>query len=133
MRRMLDPKTIGGGGGGSSAIHAYRLIEKSSFWYISYTSKDYDQFKIGKMMDAPTDFLSNDEYNELLSIGTHTAGGIIKDSGYDHIVISFRIDRKEGLGYYECTFSGYRLQDNSQTSMSYKIRSASSIKVVKLF
>lgn len=138
MRRMLDKKELeelggGGGGGGGSASHAYRIIENSSFWYISYTSKDYGQFEIGKMMDAPTDILSNDEYKELLSIGTHNAGGIIKDSGYDHIVIWFRIDRKEEAGYYGCTFSGYRLQDNTQSFMEHKLRSASSIKVVKLF
>ena len=135
MRRMLDPKTIEAGGGGSTAParHAYRIIEEDSLWYISYTSKDYNQFKIGKMTDAPQDILSNDEYQELLSIGTHNAGGIFKDSGYDHLVNWLRIDSKKELGYYDCTIGVYRLQTNTKAFMSHRISSPTKMKIVKLF
>ena len=134
MRRMLDPKTLGGGGGsGGTPRHAYRIVEKNSLWYISYTSKDYNQFKVGKMTDAPLDILSNDEYQELLSLGTHNAGGIIKDSGYDHLVNWLKINSKKELGYYDCTCGGYRLHTNTRVNMSYKISSASTMKIVKLF
>ena len=134
MRRMLDPKTLGGGGGsGGTPRHAYRIIKGNSLWYISNTRKDYDQFKIGKMTDATQDILSNDEYQELLSIGTHNAGGIIDDSGEKNLVNWLRIDSKNELGYYECTCGAYRLQTNTIVTMSYKIKSASIIKIVKLF
>ena len=133
MRRMLEPNAIGGGGSGGTPRHAYRIIKNNSLWHISYTRKDYDQFKIGKMTNAPQDILSNDEYQELLSIGTHNAGGIIEDSGYSHLVNWLRIDRKNELGYYECTCGAYQLQTNTIVTISYKINSASTIKIVKLF
>ena len=134
MRRMLDPKTLGGGGGsGGTPRHAYRIISQNSLWYISYTSKDYNQFKIGKMTDVPLDILSNDEYQELLSIGTHNAGGTIKDSEYDYIVNWLRIDSKKELGYYDCTLGAYRLQANTRVYISYKISSPTTMKIVKLF
>ena len=84
MRRMLDPKTIGGGGGGS-ARHAYRIVVDNYCWFLSFTAKDYG-YEIGKKTNIPNDFYTNDNYKDLLSDGYHPAGGYYKGDSLDLIV-----------------------------------------------
>lgn len=80
MRRMLDPKTIGGGGG--SARHAYRIVFDDYCWFLSFTEKDYG-YQIGQKTNIPKDFYTNDIYKDLLSNGYHPAGGYYNGNNTD--------------------------------------------------
>ena len=77
MRRMLDPKEVGGGGGSTApARHVYDIVVNGSCTYTVYTTKDFN-FPIGKEQII-SDFATNDEYKELRAIGTYPATGYIE-------------------------------------------------------
>ena len=72
MRRMLDPKTIGGS---TPARHGYRILVKGNFYYLAYTKKDYPL--VGNSIDV-NDFKTNPYYKELRENGDYPAGGYYK-------------------------------------------------------
>lgn len=67
MRRMLDPKEVGGG------RHGYRVLVKNSFYYLIYTSKDYD-LEVGLETNIPN-FYDNEDYKDLRTSGSYPVGG----------------------------------------------------------
>ena len=72
----------GGGGTGGSARHVYSILIGSSaqhpetMHYEVYTDKNYDDFPIGSKTNIGFDFMTNDKYKELRSIGCHPVSGV---------------------------------------------------------
>lgn len=72
-------KELGGGGG---ARHVYSILIGSSaqhpdtMHYEVYTDKNYDDFPIGLKTNIGFDFMTNDKYKELRSIGFHPVSGV---------------------------------------------------------
>ena len=118
MRRMLDPKTIGGGGSTAPARHVYRVLF-DSLWYIAITSKDYG-FTIGEKTSVPSDFLTNDKYEELRSGGIHPAGGMYR---YTTIPTDLRLQSNIGL----INLSGYDITKSQGISLSISLNRVTSI------
>ena len=115
MRRMLDPKTLGGGGGSTApARHAYRIIVDTYCWFLSFTEKDYG-YEIGKKIDIPRDFYTNDNYKDLLSKGYHPAGGYYNGDSVDLIVSHVQLSQRNWIG-------GYRPSDKTTTESLFKIQ-----------
>lgn len=75
MRRMLDPKELGGGGNPTPARHCYMIVVNLDFHYIVYTTKDYN-FEIGGEPKLISDFATNNEYEELRDVGSYEAAGV---------------------------------------------------------
>ena len=114
MRRMLDPKEVGG----SSTRHAYRILF-DSLWYIAITSKDYG-FEIGEKTFIPSDFSTNDKYKELRSRGIHPVGGLYK---YTTIPTDLRLQSAIGI----INVSGYDIRNSQGISLSISLKEATSI------
>lgn len=111
MRRMLDPKTIGGGGG--SSRHAYRILIDTFCWFLSFSEKDYG-YEIGKKRDIPSDFYTNDYYQDLRSKGYHPAGGYYNGNESDLIVSYVRLS--------DNTIAGYRQSEKGTVSVQMKLQ-----------
>ena len=118
MRRMLDPKEAGG-----SASHAYRIIVDTYCWFLSFSSKDYG-YEIGKKMNIPSDFYTNDNYKDLLSKGYHPAGGYYNGDSLDLIVSHVQISERNWIG-------GYRPSDKITTESLFNIQRRT-VKIVQL-
>ena len=111
MRRMLDPKELGGKG---SVIHAYRIVVDYYCWFLSFSTKDYG-YEIGKKTDIPTDFYTNDDYKDLLSEGYHPAGGYYNGDKLDLISAYVYISTAYTIG-------GYRPSTNVATASMLNIK-----------
>lgn len=72
MRRMLDPKEVGGGGSTAPARHGYMVVIDYSCFYTVFTTKDYD-FKVGQYTQVNN--IASDEYKELYKPGYYPCGG----------------------------------------------------------
>ena len=112
MRRMLDPKEVGGSP--YPAMHAYRIVFNDSFHYIAYTSKDYG-WTIGKPVIIGQ-FETNNKYAELLSAGCHSAGGVYTSDSGAIIVNYFKIISPNNYTVY-----GYNLETKESTEVSAKV------------
>ena len=132
MRRMLDPKEVGGGTG--SARHCYSVDVDGQFIYIVNTEKNYN-FTIGKKKRV-SDFMTNPDYEELHAGGSksfsdywfYPAIGTYKATKTSALVIV------NYLGIYDnntCVVQGTSL-DSSNTSVSVSIK-LSNISIVKLY
>ena len=121
MRRMIDPKELGGGG---SAIHAYRIIVSDYCWFLSFTEKDYG-YEIGKNTDIPSDFYTNDEYKDLLSQGYHPAGGYYNGDQADLIVSHVNISTRYWI-------YGYRVSTKTTTGSLFNMKDRI-VKIVQLY
>ena len=89
MRRMLDPKEVGGGGGGSQ-MHAYSIFVRNSFHYEVYTTIDLHLEK--RVLHQINDFLTNEDYKELHAIGKYPAAGYINDKKTNNIGIISQLE-----------------------------------------
>lgn len=99
MRRMLDPKEVGGGGSTAPARHAYRINNNNNYWYIVYSTKDYN-FEIGKSNYIGSDFDKNDKYKELRSSGIYPANGYVNLSDTEYLsVMQITIDASSSYHY----------------------------------
>ena len=83
MRRMLDPKEVGGST--APARHAYRITINDSCHYDTYTAKDYN-YKIGEIVSV-NDFMTNTDYNELHTARYHPASGFYYYSDGDQKIV----------------------------------------------
>ena len=120
MRRMLDPKTIGGGGGGGgSQRHAYTVIGGYSMRYDIYTTKDYD-FPIG-VKTAVSDFWTNDNYKELRIVNLYPAYGHTSGGGKDIVVSRIEITNADN---FACTMTGYDSISKSTESVNVSLNLA---------
>ena len=99
MRRMLDPKEVGGGGSTAPARHAYMIVISDYCWFLSFTTNDYG-YEIGSKTDIPSDFYTNDRYKDLLSKGYHPAGGYYNGDSLDLIVSYVSIHTGYSIGGY---------------------------------
>ena len=115
MRRMLDPKEVGGST--APARHAYRVL-LDGLWYIAITSKDYG-FKIGEKTSVP-DFSTNDKYKELRSGGIHPVGG-----AYNYTTIPSELRLQSALGIINLT--GYDITKSQAISLSISLNRATHI------
>ena len=99
MRRMLDPKELGGGAPTAPVRHAYRINNNNNYWYIVYSTKDYN-FEIGKSNYIGSDFDTNDNYKELRSSGIYPANGFVNLSETDYLsVMQIKIDTSLSYPY----------------------------------
>lgn len=116
MRRMLDPKEVGGST--APARHCYMVL-LDSLWYIAITSKDYG-FKIGENTPVPSDFLKNDKYKELRSGGIHPAGGM-----YNYTTIPTNLRVQSAIGTINMT--GYDIKNSQGISLGIPLNKVSDI------
>lgn len=121
MRRMIDPKEVGGGG--ESARHGYRIFLKGNFYYLAYTNKDYP-LVIGQATNA-YDFKTNPDYQELRENGNYPAAGYYKN-----------LDRS--ATYMEINNDKFNLWGNVGTDHEFGTRNVtasmqSGIAITKLF
>ena len=125
MRRMLDPKEVGGGG---APRHCYSIFVKGRFHYEVYTTKDY-RLQIGKYNNIP-DFISNDDYKELRSAGTYPASGIWynDDASKKQIIVQFEITA--GGSYY---ISGYDIVKGNYSTDGISDSSLNAVNIIKLY
>ena len=131
MRRMLDPKELGGSGAGS-ARHCYYVEVDGEFIYIVNTEKNYN-FIIGKSTRV-RDFMTNPDYEELHAGGKksfsdyrfYPAIGTYKAGSLQMLVNSIGI-------YDNSTASLYGLALDSMTIISTSIKFPNNISVVKLY
>lgn len=83
MRRMIDPKELGGGGNPTPEMHCYMVVVNLDLHYIVYTTKNY-AFKIGDEPKLIEDFATNNEYEELRAVGSYEAAGVGKNSNNEN-------------------------------------------------
>ena len=117
MRRMLDPKELGGGST-APARHVYRVLF-DGLWYIAITSKDYG-FEIGEKTSVPSDFLTNDKYKELRSGGIHPVGGM-----YNYTTIPTDLRVQSAIGTMNMT--GYNIKKSQVLSLGISLDRVSDI------
>ena len=111
------------GGGGGSARHAYRIIVDTYCWFLSFTEKNYG-YEIGKKIEIPSDFYTNDNYKDLLSKGYHPAGGYYNGDSLDLIISHVEISERNWIG-------GYRPSDQTTTESLFNIQKRT-VKIVQL-
>ena len=132
MRRMLDPKTIGGGGSTSTPMHGYSVIIRNQLHYEVYTEKDYD-LKLREVTSI-SDFSTNPNYQELHSKGTYPATGYYYKSDNDQVIgdkVIVTEIQSGGFNLPNYTIVGY----NPVTKQYVTIQASSSpsISVIKNF
>lgn len=126
MRRMLDPKTIGGGNT-TPARHGYMVVIDYILFYVVLTAKDY-AFKVGQQTEVGD--IKSDEYKELYQPGYYPCGGYIGRLEKKILASTFQILNNDTF-----KVSGLDLKDPAQ-NMSYNVQTELSshvIRVVKLF
>ena len=125
MRRMLDPKEVGGST--APARHGYMVVMDHSCYYEVYTTKDYD-FKVGQYTQVNN--IRSDEYKELYKPGYYPCGGYFDWASRKILACTLQF-------LYGDTFkvSGLDLKDpsqnmlyNAETELSNRI-----VRIVKLF
>lgn len=116
MRRMLDPKEVGGS---TAPASHYYMILLDGLWYLAITSKDYG-FQIGESTPVPSDFLTNDKYKELRSGGIHPAGGM-----YNYTTIPTQLRVQNAIDVINMT--GYDIKTSQVLSVSIQLKRVSSI------
>ena len=132
MRRMLDPKTIGGGGGSTStAMHGYSVVIGDRIHYEVYTQKDYDL----ELREATyiSDFSTNPKYQELRSNGLYPASGYYYKNDKTKIIgDKIQVNEIESSGFHTAEYyiQGYNLSNNSYEGTTI---SGPSISVIKNF
>lgn len=112
MRRMLDPKEVGGST--APERHCYRIDINNAFHYIVYTTKNYG-WPIGKMI-VVGNFDTSDKYAELRAVGCYSAGGVYTSGSSATIVNYFEIN-----GNNKYTAYGYNLATKEYTEVSVDI------------
>lgn len=128
MRRMLDPKEVGGST--APARHAYRINNNNNYWYIVYSTKDYN-FEIGKSNYIGSDFDSNDNYKELRSSGIYPANGYVNLSETAYLsVMQITIDASSS-SHYRYKIQG-RKSENGTFSTTNE-RTLFAVSIVKLY
>ena len=125
MRRMLDPKELGGGGG--SQIHGYSVIAGNTCHYEIYTTEDYDWMPIGESVDFSSIFME-DQYKALRAKGTYPAAGYsASDNMYVYL---FHISDGDMYNLKGYDFSSKSYISTELQSLSYLQKVVS---VIKLF
>ena len=125
MRRMLDPKELGGGGSTAPARHGYRIIINDKLHYEIYTTKDYD-WTIGEKINISSKLWTDNNYKELRSPGTYPASGVCQfTNGAEALVSMITITESGYRGE-----NRYSIKDDSFFSGSIPKESSN---VVKLF
>ena len=108
MRRMLDPKEVGGGST-APARHWYCITSDSKrTYYTIITTNDYD-FPIGKFTRIQ-DFWTNDKYKPLHAAGAYPGSGLLSYGG-DNILMT-RLDL-ENDSTKMATITGIRYETNA--------------------
>lgn len=131
MRRMLDPKEVGGGST-APARHGYSVVIGNRVHYEVYTEKDYD-FKLREATYI-SDFSINSKYQELRSNGVYPASGYYyKNDNEKFICDKVQVSEMESSGFHTASYyiSGYNLSTNSYTGTN--VSSGPSISVIKNF
>ena len=114
------------GGGGGSTIHAYMII-LGTFYYLSYTTKDF-AFTIGSESNVIDNFADSADYNELKTAGVHQAAGYVhsvQDSA-DMIVSQVKIINKGDI-----KLKGYDMKTSNFKTISSSLYRDTTI--VKLY
>ena len=126
MRRMLDPKEAGGST--APARHAYRINNNNNYWYIVYSTKDYN-FEIGKSNYIGSDFDTNDNYKELRSSGIYPANGFFNIS--DGVYLSVMQITINASSSYPYKIQGRKSENGTFSSTNERVLFA--VSIVKLF
>lgn len=128
MRRMLDPTKVGGGST-APARHAYRIKNSYTYYYIVYSTKNYN-FEIGKS-NSITDFNTNDNYKELRTSGIYPANGFIKFSSPEGAYLSVMEVEIDASSSYPYAIRGLR-SDNA-TFYTNNTESLKDVNIIRLF
>ena len=124
MRRMLDPTQVGGSG---STRHVYMVCLNVNYYYIIYTTKDFN-FTIGKFIEVNTkEFTTTDKYKELRALGTYPAHGFGWDNtNKKYMALSWiRIDE---------TRYGYQAYNETKNEVEYhQLDSIYNVQIEKLY
>ena len=126
MRRMLDPKEAGGS---TPARHAYRIENNYDYYYIVYSTKNYN-FEIGKL-NSITDFNTNDNYKELRSSGVYPANGFIKFSNPKGAYLSVMEVVIDASSSYPYAVRG--LRSDQGIFYTNNVEKLTDVKITKLF
>lgn len=118
MRRMLDPKEVGGNS--TPAMHGFMITISYDCWFLSFSTKDYG-FEIGKEYIRPDDFFTNDSYKDLRSKGIHPAGGYYDGDSSDLLISSINILPTKYLarGYIPSSKTSSAMEINIQNKVIY--------------
>ena len=111
---------------GGSSRHAYMVIINAKFQYEIYTTKDYG-WKIGEL-NSLTDFLTNDDYNELRVPGNVPASGFYYDESSKKQLVLNHILIPTSKGFW--MLHGVNLATNAYEGI---YMASSAHEVVKLF
>ena len=113
---------------GSSTRHAYRINNNNNYWYIVYSTKDYN-FEIGKSNYIGSDFDANDNYKELRSSGIYPANGYVNLSEQSYLsVMQIKINTSSSYPY---TIQGRKSENGTFSSTNERVLFA--VSIVKLF
>ena len=113
---------------GGSARHAYRINNNNNYWYIVYSTKDYN-FEIGKSNYIGSDFDTNDNYKELRSSGIYPASGFVNLSETDYLsVMQIKIDASLSYPY---KIQGRKSSNGTFSSTNERVLFA--VSIVKLY
>ena len=97
MRRMLDPKEVGG----SSERHAYRIQIYNSACYVVYTTEDIPFFKLRELT---TINYSDKKREALLLTGVFPLSGYLKNDSGDLLITKY-IDVKNKYSGFAYTYN----------------------------
>ena len=126
MRRMLDPKEVGGGGG---EIHGYRIGGIGTGYYLTFISKNY-HYPIGEPQFVSY-FGTDDKYKELRTPGVYPAGGYYYNIS-DKSETLLRQVRVDDSGTF--IISGYDPVSNSyRSNTEFTIPSSPTMYISQLF
>ena len=125
MRRMLDPKEVGGST--APAMHGYSIFVKSIHYEI-YTTKDYG-WQIGKY-NYINDFKSNNNYKELRYSGSYPASGSWYNSDGSKKQIIDRFDITAGGS---CYISGYDIIKENYSTDGIPDNSLNTVGIIQLY
>ena len=121
MRRMLDPKEVGGGGGGGT-IHGYLIIIDDMIQYETFTTEDFG----GEINEPKTisGFWASTQYQTLRQNGTYPSSGVYTTN--DRTIVAQQVEIKLGVPYVK----GYDIKANSR--IKYNV-SNSQVKLAKMY
>ena len=109
MRRMLDPKEVGGGGNPTQARHAYRIHIYDTACYVVYTTEDIPSLKLRELT---TIYYGDEEYKALQLTGAFPLSGYLKNDAGDLLITKY-IDVKNKLAGFAYTYNITKAQEET--------------------
>ena len=130
MRRMIDPKTLGGGGGLTApARHWYCITDYNKrTYYTIITTKDYD-FPIGKFT-AIENFWTDDKYKPLHAAGSYPGAGLMPYGGEKILMTRFDFENDSTK---TATITGIRYEQHNTFQQDMDVSTFFGQYIMKIF